>query len=207
MSMDKRLIIVGASGHGKVVADIAFKVGYKNIAFLDDDETVKDCMGYPVIGKVTDSAFFAESDFFVAIGNSKIRRKIQYDLSCKGINIVTLIHPDSVISDSVRIGTGTVIMPGVIVNPDTVISDGCIINTGATIDHDNIVSDFAHISVGAHLAGTVKIGENTWIGTGAVVSNNINICNDCIIGAGAVVIKDVTDSGTYIGVPAKKVDR
>lgn len=193
----KRLVIIGASGHGKVIADIAIKNGYEDIVFLDDDETVKECAGFPVIGK-TCEAVDKDGDKIVAIGNAKIREKIQ-----KNIKTVTLIHPDAVISRRVEIGDGTVVMAGAVVNSDVKIGKGCIINTCASVDHDCSIGDFSHISVGSHVAGTCVIGERTWIGAGATVSNNIRVCGDCMIGVGAVVIEDIEKSGVYIGVPAR----
>lgn len=201
----KNLMIIGASGHGKVVADIAVKNGYDKIAFLDDNPTVKECAGYPVAGMVNDAESFADADFFVAVGNSAIRSRIQKELARKGLNIATLIHPNAVLATDVQIGTGTVVMAGVVVNPGTVVGEGCIINTGATVDHDNRIGDYVHISVGSHTAGTVCIGEGTWLGAGAVVSNNINICENCLIGAGAVVVREIRKPGTYVGVPAGKI--
>lgn len=202
----KQLIIIGASGHGKVVVDIAKLNGYHKIAFLDDDEGVKMCMRYPVVGRLAEAECYSDADFFVSIGNACIREKIQNRLQKNGLQIISLIHPDAVIGNSVTIGTGTVIMAGVVVNPDTVIGDGCIINTGASIDHDNVIEDYVHVSVGSHLAGSVKIGKATWIGIGAVVSNNITICSNCMIGAGAVVVRNIMEVGTYIGVPVKKME-
>ena len=188
-----RLVIIGASGHGKVIADMAVKCGYKDIVFLDDNENVKECVGFPVIGKVLDAKNM-EDDKIVAIGNAEIRKKIQSQLS----NLVTLIHPSAVISRRVKIGEGTVIMA------DVVIGKGCIINTGASVDHDCKLGDFVHVSVGAHVAGTVSIGKKTWVGAGATVSNNVSICGHCMIGAGAVVVKDLKKSGIYIGVPVRE---
>ena len=193
----KKLIIIGASGHGKVIADIAIKCGYEDIAFLDDDERIKECAGFPVVGK-TCQAKNLDGDKIVAIGNAKIRERIQ-----SGLNVVTLIHPAAVISRRVAIGKGTVVMAGAVINSDAVIGEGCIINTGASVDHDCNIGAFSHVSVGAHVAGACKIGERTWIGAGATVSNNVNICSDCMIGAGAVVIKDINKMGTYVGVPAE----
>lgn len=201
----KKLIIIGASGHGKVIADIAFLCGYKDIAFLDDNESVKNCMSYPVVGKSSDAEKYGDAGFFVAIGNAKIRENVQENLQKSGLNVVTLIHPDAVIAKSASIGIGTVIMAGAVVNPDSRIGKGCIINTGASVDHDNVIEDYVHVSVGAHIAGTVHVGGRTWIGAGAVVSNQVNICGNCMIGAGAVVVKDIDEPGTYIGVPARKV--
>lgn len=201
------LIIIGASGHGKVVADIALRCGYKEILFLDDDVTLNSCMGFPVVGKSSDAEKYKHCDFFVAIGNPKTRERVMEKLQRAQLNFVTLIHPDAVIADSVLIGSGTTVMAGVVVNPDSRIGNGCIVNTGATVDHDNVIEDYAHVSVGAHLAGTVHVGKGTWIGVGAIVSNNVNICGNCMIGAGAVVVKDITISGTYVGIPAKKVEK
>ena len=196
----KRLVIIGASGHGKVIADIAVRNGYENIVFLDDDEDVRECAGFPVIGK-TCEARNIDGDKIVAIGNAKIRERIQSELE----NVVTLIHPAAVISRRVEISEGSVVMAGVVINSDAVIGKGCIINTGASVDHDCKIEDFAHISVGAHVAGTCCISRRTWIGAGATVSNNVNICGDCMIGAGDVVIKDIDKPGTYVGSPARKI--
>lgn len=195
----KKLIIIGASGHGKVLADIAVKNGYDDIMFLDDNDNIKECAGFPVVGKVKE-AELSDCDKIVAIGNAKIRERIQEGLS----NVITLIHPNAVVSRRVKIGTGTAVMAGAVINSDTVIGKGCIVNTGASVDHDCKVGNYAHISVGAHIAGTVEIGTRTWIGAGATISNNVNICNDCMIGAGAVGLKDIKKSGTYIGVPARE---
>lgn len=205
--MNKKIVIIGASGHGKVVADIARKNGYKEIVFLDDDESIRECGGYAVIGKSSDAFQYMDSDFAVAIGNAEIRERFFNKLIADDVHIVSLIHPNAVISENVEIGKGTVIMAGAVINPDTHIGDGCIINTCSSIDHDCRISDFVHVSVGAHVAGSVLIGTRTWIGAGATVSNNVEITRDCIIGAGAVAVKDVEISGTYIGVPARLVNK
>lgn len=198
----KKLVIIGASGHGKVVADIAVKNGYKDIVFLDDNETVKECGGYPVMGKSADSEKYG-CEVFVAIGNAAIRQQIQEQLEASGIKIPTFIHPSAVIAEDVLIGAGTVVMAGAVINPGSTVGRGCILNTCSSVDHDCRVADFVHVSVGAHLAGTVTIGERTWIGIGSVVSNNLQITHDCMIGAGAVVVKNILEIGTYKGVPAK----
>ncbi|HEM3691444.1 TPA: acetyltransferase [Streptococcus suis] len=196
----KKLIIIGSSGHGKVIADIAVNNGYEDIVFLDDNESVLECAGYPVIGKTCQAAKM-NGDKIIAIGNAEVREKIQ-----KNIKVITLVHPDAVISRRVQIGDGTVVMAGAVINSDTVIGDGCIINTGASVDHDCKIGNFSHISVGTHIAGTCVIGDRTWIGAGATVSNNVKVCCDSMIGAGAVVVNDIDVSGTYVGVPAKLIN-
>lgn len=199
----KELVIIGASGHGKVVADIAKKNGYNKIFFLDDNSNIDECDGYKVVGKTSDFLNY-NCDIFVAIGNSKIRQLIYTQIENANKNIVSLIHPAAVIADTVKIGTGSVVMAGAVINSATSIGKGCIVNTCASIDHDNTIGDFVHVSVGSHLAGTVSIGNSTWIGVGATVSNNTSICENCMIGAGAVVVKNIDEEGTYIGVPAKR---
>lgn len=202
--MKKKLVIIGAGGHGKVVADIARKNGYESICFLDDDASVKQCGGYPVAGPSADAANY-NCDIAVAIGNAAVRQKIQQELEAKQMCVPALIHPQAVIGEHVVIGAGTVIMAGSVINPGSRIGKGCIVNTCASVDHDCRISDYAHISVGAHLAGAVAVGERTWIGIGAVVSNNIEVSEDSIIGAGAVVVKSIDQPGTYAGVPARKI--
>ena len=203
----KKLIIIGASGHGKVVADIAQKTNrYSEICFIDDNPEVKECMGYKVIGTCQDiEKWIPEAEFFVAIGNSYVRESMLTSLLEKQASIATLIHPQACIAECVEIGLGTVVVAGVVINPDTKIGKGVIINTSSSIDHDNVIGDYCHISIGAHLAGTVHVQKRTWIGAGAIVSNNINICEECTIGAGAVVVKDIDEKGTYVGVPARKM--
>ena len=203
--MNKRIVIVGASGHGKVIADIAKKNGYSDIVFLDDNALLKECNGYPVVGTSGDANQYSDRDFIVAIGNARIREAVQNRLAATGMNLVTLVHPNAVIGENVSLDEGTVVMAGAVLNPCVKVGKGCIINTCASVDHDCTLGDFAHVSVGAHVAGTVTIGERTWLGIGSVVSNNIDITSDCMIGAGAVVVKNIQESGTYVGVPAKKI--
>ena len=202
--MSKKLIIIGAGGHGRVVADIAAKSGYTEIAFLDDN-TSESHSAYPVIGVSGDAEKYPEHDFFVAIGASDVRKRLQDKLSENGLRIATLIHPNAVIGENVTIGDGTAIMACAVVNPNTTIGKGCIVNTCASVDHDSSLGDFSHVSAGSHLAGTVYIGSRTFIGAGTTIINNITICDDVLIGAGTVVIRDINESGTYIGVPARKL--
>lgn len=205
--MHKKLVIIGASGHGKVVADIALKLQrYEEIVFLDDNEEVKECMTFPVVGKSCDAKqYLAKADFFVAIGKAETRKKVMQQLLETGVSIATLVHPMAAIGANVTLGKGTVVMAGAVINPDSIIGQGCIVNTGASVDHDCKIGDFAHVSVGAHVCGTVEIGGNTWVGAGATISNNLNVCGDCMIGAGAVVVKDINEAGTYVGVPARSM--
>ena len=206
--MKDKLIIIGASGHGKVVADIAIKINkWQSIAFLDDDESIKTSMGLEVIGITADAFTYKdEADFFVAIGSNATREKIQEKLMDEGMTVVRLIHPSAVIGTDVEIGMGTAVMAGVVINSSSRIGKGCIVNTSSSLDHDNVIEDYVHISPGVKTAGSVGIGKSTWLGIGSVVSNNVNICSGCKVGAGAVVVKDITEPGTYVGIPVRRVD-
>ena len=199
----RKLAIVGASGHGKVVADIARRNGYKEIVFLDDNDSIHECGGYPVIGKSSEAGKI-DADVIIGIGNVGVRKQIQETIPDE--KLVILIHPDAVVAEDVVIGAGTVVMAGAVINPGTHIGKGCIINTCSSVDHDCVVGDYVHIAVGSHLCGTVSVDSGTWIGAGATVSNNVSVCPDCMIGAGAVVVYDIQESGKYVGVPARRID-
>lgn len=198
-----RLVIIGAGGHGKVIADIATKNGYTDISFVDDNAN-GDCMGFPIIGSSSaiHSLNDGKTDFVIGIGSNAVRKKIaeSYD-----VNWVTLIHPSAQIAIGVSIGCGTVIMAGAVINAFACIGCHCIINSRSVVEHDNQIDDYVHISPGVSLGGTVRIGRLTHVGIGSTVRNSINICSNCTIGAGAVVIKNIERPGTYIGVPAKEM--
>ena len=197
-----RLIIVGAGGHGRVIADSALKNGYKDICFVDDNATGL-CVVFPIIGTISELKKFddGKTDFVIGIGNNEIRKRISelYD-----VNWVSIIHPSAQISFNAEVGKGTVVMAVAAINSGATVGEHCIINTGAIVEHDNVVGNFVHISPGVALGGMVSIGSLSHIGIGATVKNNIDICAECIVGAGAVVVRNIKDSGTYVGVPVRK---
>ena len=198
-----KLIIIGAGGHGKVIADNALKNGYTDICFVDD-HAVGEVMGFPIIGTSADIPKLddGKTDFIIGIGNNAVRKKIAEKFN---VNWVTLIHPSVQISACVTVGKGTVVMAGAVINACATVGDHCIINTRAVIEHDNVIKDYVHVSPNATLGGTVRVGEQTHIGLGAAVRNNIGICAGCVVGAGAAVVKNIMESGTYVGVPVRKI--
>lgn len=201
--MCKKLIIVGASGHGKVIADIARLNGYEEIKFLDDDINKTYNGKYEVIGITDDiDKYVDEYDFSIGIGDNKIREKIY--LKIKG-KIPVLIHPRSIIGEDVEIKEGIVVMANAVINSGTYIGKCCIINTSSSVDHDCYINDFAHICPGTNIAGGVKIGKYCWLGIGSCIKQYLSICDNCLIGAGSVVIKNIMESGSYVGVPTKRI--
>lgn len=201
--MNKKVVIIGAGGHGRVVADTVELCGDTVLGFLDDSDATHSKVN--IIGKVADAEKYCDNEtyLFVAIGNCKVRERIMNGLP--KAKWYTAIHPSAVISPTAIIGEGTCFMPNSVINNGAVVGRGVIVNTCASIDHDCFVADFVHLACGAHLAGTVTVGKNTWIGIGAIISNNISVCDNLIIGAGAVVVNDITEQGTYVGVPAKRI--
>ena len=209
--MCEDVIIMGAGGHAKVIADIIHKSGDNVLGFLDDTKEkgniiIKD-INLKVIGKVDEcvkiSKINSNVKFIIAIGNNQIRKQISERY--KDIEYYTAIHPSAQIALDVEIEEGTAIMANACINTSAKIGKHCIINTGAIVEHDNQIENYVHISPNGTCCGTVKIGELTHIGAGAIVKNNINITSECVIGAGTIVVKDINEKGTYIGVPAKKM--
>ncbi len=199
--MFNRLVIIGAGGHGKVISDIASKIGYTNIAFADDNAD-GFCLNYPIICKSSNIEMQNDgnTDFVIAVGDNAIRKRIAEE---HNVNWVTLIHPSAQIGADVKIGVGTVVMAGAVVNSCATIGEHCIINSSAVIEHENVIEDYVHISPRVALGGAVHVGKGTHIGIGASVKNNLEICENCTIGAGAVVVKNIREPAIYIGIPAK----
>lgn len=189
----RSIYIYGASGHGGVVADIARESGYDEIIFLDDAKGVKfepNLTKFPVI---------------IAIGDNQIRANLMQKVADFGFEIATLIHPRATISNSAKIGVGSVVMAGAIINANAQIGASAIINSGAIIEHDCVIGEFAHISPGAALAGGVSVGAFSHVGIGARVIQLVKIGVNCTIGGGAVVIRNLDDNAVAVGVPARVI--
>jgi len=199
------LLILGAGGHGKVVADAAYTLSkWDEIAFLDDREDLKEVAGFRVIGKLHDYELLKDKYqyAFVAIGNNKLRLQWLNRLAKVGFIIPTIIHLNSIIGRLCSIGEGTIVMAGSVVNACATIGQGCILNTCCSIDHDCVLDDGVHVSPGAHIGGTVNVGRCTWVCIGASIANNIMIGSNVVVAGGTVVIKNVPDNVIVAGVPA-----
>jgi pyridoxal phosphate-dependent aminotransferase EpsN len=206
------LLVFGAGGHGKVVADAARSSGWKLLGWVDDSParagtaiwdlpviTWEQCQSAP--GRWGDAAFA------VAVGDNAARERVQARLEAAGREVVTVVHARATISPTARLGAGTVVMAGAVVNPDAVVGRGCIVNTGAVVEHDCRLGGFVHLSPNAALGGTVTIGDRTHLGLGAVALPGIFIGSDVKVGAGGVVIRDVPDALTVVGVPAWPLEK
>lgn len=211
----KKIIIIGSGGHAKVVADIILtrekdlNEDLKIIGFLDDNFKnlrYDNIFNIPILGDLNNIDNFSKNEdyfFIIAIGSNEVRKKISEKY--KELNYYTAIHPKSIISREVEIGSGTVVMANVVINPNSTIGKHCILNTSSVIEHDNELGDYVHISPNATLCGGVSIDDNSWVGAGSVVRQQIHIGKDIIVGANSVVVKDIENSCIVAGNPAKKI--
>ncbi|MHA6790063.1 acetyltransferase [Pseudomonas sp. FP2300] len=202
----KKLAILGASGHGKVVADTAECCGWSDIVFFDDAWPSRTTNGpWKVVG--TGSELFERIGEFegvvVAIGNNNIRQQKLIALTQRGAVLVTLIHPTAHVSRHASVAAGTVIFAGAVVNAGASVGLGGILNTGCSVDHDCVLAEAVHISPGARLAGGVEVGDRAWVGIGACVKQMVTLGADVLIGAGAAVVADVVGGCVVVGVPAR----
>jgi UDP-N-acetylbacillosamine N-acetyltransferase len=206
------VVIWGASGHAKVVADIIRTTGnYKIIGFLDDINTERhnlEFCGSTIIGgrEKTDELIQNGVDkIIIAIGDCKIRNKLATFAKSKGFKLIRAIHPSAIIAQGTIIGLGTVVSAGAVVNPGSIIGENVIINTHASLDHECVIGDSAHIGPGVKLGGATSVAQETWIGIGATVIDHISIGHSSIIGAGAVVVTNIPSGVVAYGIPAKAI--
>ncbi|WP_410473572.1 acetyltransferase [Guyparkeria sp. TX1] len=201
-----KLAVLGASGHGKVVAETARVAGWSEIVFFDDAWMGKRFVRHhPVVG---DAAAMVRSaaefdGVIVAIGNNRVRLDKTRALVDAGAKVVSVIHPTAVVSESSSVEQGSVIMAGAVIQAAASLGAACIVNTNASVDHDCRLADGVHVCPGVAISGDVISGECAWFGVGACVRQGVRIGADAVIGAGAAVVKDVEPGTTVIGVPAR----
>lgn len=201
----KKIAIIGAGGHAKVIIDIISEIGnYVIVGFFDDNKFGTFC-NIPILGKINEINIINKNieidTYIIGIGNDRIRQNI-YETH-KNINWDTLIHPKTIISKTSIINYGTVICAGSIIQTEANIGKHCIVNTNSNIDHESKIGDFCSICPGVTICGQVIINNCTMIGANSVIIQNINIGNNCIIGAGSVVIRDIQDNQKVVGNPIK----
>lgn len=203
----KRLALLGASGHGKVVADAALESGWQQVCFFDDAWPEKNIIGsWQVLGntQLLKATLHEFDGVIVSIGDCTARWSKQRELQQAGSKFAIVVHPSAVVSRYAKLGRGSVVMAGVVINADAVVGEACIINTGATVDHDCLIEDAVHICPGTHLSGGVHIGVGAWVGIGASVKQGVNIGPEAMVGAGAVVVHSISAGQVVVGNPARE---
>ena len=211
----KELILIGGGGHCKAIIDVALSAHRSVMGILDNAlEKGSRVLGVPVIGNDSDIKSIVEQygddvEFLISVGQIKsaeVRRRIYDEIINAGGALATpLISPSAHIAKGAKVGNGTVVMHNAVINADAVVGENCIINTGAIVEHDCTVGNFVHISTGAIMNGVSSIGDNSFVGSHATIANTIKVCANAVIGAGAVVVDHISQSGTYCGVPAKRL--
>jgi sugar O-acyltransferase (sialic acid O-acetyltransferase NeuD family) len=207
----QRLLIVGASGHARVVADVARRMGSFEITGVCNRSGTGDFEGIPVIARDVDVPALWQLEAFdlacIAIGDNWDRARAVEIITRQEpkIAFATLIHPRAVVADPASVGEGTVVMAGAVVNPGAVIGRHAVLNTNCSVDHDCRIGDFASVSPGAALGGNVKLGYCSFVGIGAAVNQGISMGDHTVVGAGAVVVRDLGDRLVAVGVPAREV--
>jgi sugar O-acyltransferase (sialic acid O-acetyltransferase NeuD family) len=194
------IIVVGASGHAKVVIDIVERQGLYRIAFLVDDDLSMEgvtIFGYEVRGDrnvlTADRGRDGIRLTIVAIGDNRIRSELARFAKYSRLELVSALHPSAQIGRNVSVGEGSVVMAGAIVNPESTLGANCIVNTAASVDHDCTLGESVHVAPGVAICGGVTIGDRTFVGAGATVIPGVKIGKDVIVGAGATVVRDVPD--------------
>jgi len=201
---DKKLAILGASGHGKVVADLAEQLGY-SIKFYDDAYPNKTMIEHwPIEGTFDDLLMLdnTQTDVAVAIGYNRTRQQKIALLLDEDFTIPTLIHPSAVVSQYAKMQQGCVVFAGAVVNAFAYIGKGVIINSSAVVEHDCLIGDFSHICPNTALAGGVIVGTGCWLGIGSQVKQLVELGDYCLIGAGSTVLKNIPSHVTAFGSPA-----
>ena len=208
----RKIVIIGDSGHAKVIADVVnSNDNMKVYAKLDDKYTKVFVEDNLIKGPVSHLCELIKVDrslgIIVGIGSNMVRKKIVDELGLDCEQYISAIHATAIVSPSVEIGLGTIVMPGTIINADAKIGNHVIVNSGAVVEHDCIIGDYGHVSPLTVLTGGVSIGEGTHIGAGASMIPLVKVGQWSIVGAGAVVVSDIEDRVTVVGAPARIIKR
>lgn len=208
----KNLYILGAGGLGKEIAWMVerinkFRPQWKLKGFIDDDTSIVGTVinGYPVLGDTSYLAGISKGYVVCAIGNANVRKRAIERITNPSLKYATLIDPSAIIADSASIGEGSIISMNTVITTNTTIGSHVLVNYGTTVGHDITIHDYTTLYPGCNISGNVEIGPVTEIGTGSQVIQGKTVGSSIIVGAGSVVINDITESGTYVGVPVRKV--
>lgn len=209
----QNIVIVGSSGHAKVIIDMVEQEGrYRIIGTLDRDRPVgQETLGYPVLGRQEDlPQLMKRHDLhgaIVAIGDNFVRSRVVDRVLelCPGLPFVSAIHPRATIGKAVSVGVGTVIMAGAVVNPCCSIGRFCILNTNSSLDHDSWMGDYSSLAPAASTGGNCRIGGYSAVGIGAIIKHGVQIGEHTVIGAGSTVLRNQESCRVVYGTPAKQV--
>ncbi len=205
----RKIVIIGAGGHGRVCADVARRAGYAVSAFCDPAfEQVSEILGVEVLSHSERELFENwpdDTQLVIGIGDNTRRLSIAGDAARHGVPLAVLVDPSAIVSPSAHLGEGAVIMPGAVVNAEAFVGRASLVNSAAVVEHGARVGEGAHIGPGACLTGDTHVGARTLVGARATLVPGVRTGDDAIIGAGAVVTREAGDGARLMGVPARTV--
>lgn len=212
MPSKKNIVLIGGGGHCKSCIDVIESTGLYNIKGILDlpSEFGKKVLNYSVIGNDDNiEKYHLEGDCFIItagqIKSASLRKKLFERLIKINAQIETIVASTARVSVYSKIGKGTIVMHHTLVNADAEIGENCIINSSSTIEHDVKIGNHSHISTNSVVNGDCKIGSENFIGSGSCISNGVEIGNNVVVGAGSLVVKNLSESGIYIGNPVFKI--
>lgn len=201
------LLVMGCGGHARSVGDVALRIGYKELLFVDSGARPGErIFSFNVQQTLSDSLPMDWLAFPASGDNGQRMQQIKVAVE-KGFSLASLVSPLAYLGESVTVAMGTLVAHHAHVGPSAIVGEGCIINTGAIVEHECLIGDFSHISVNTTIAGRCIIGKRVFVGAGAIVIDKVRIADDVIIGAGATVVDDLLEPGVYVGIPARLVRR
>jgi sugar O-acyltransferase (sialic acid O-acetyltransferase NeuD family) len=207
LRVEKKLIVFGAGGHGKVVAAMAAEAGFLLAGFADDAAALhgSTVFGLLVLGGLEWLYDMPPETYTVAlaVGDNYARRAVAQSLIYRDIEVATICSPSAMIAHSARIGRGAVVMPSVAINPDASVGEGAILNTGAIVEHDVTIGHYAHVSPNATIGGGAAVGDLTHIAISATVLPLVRIGSRSVLGAGSVAVRDIPEDVVAFGSPAR----
>lgn len=205
----KSILVYGAGGHGKCVADVLLARNSSEFkGFVDDSPSAIGgrVLGRPVFTREWFQQQCAEAGkiaIVLGIGNNWVRNAIAESCVAAGVEILTVVHPSATISNSAQIGSGSAILAGAMIGPDALVGRGAIINSGAAVEHDVKLGDYSHVSTNVAMGGAASLGDFSMLGVGSVVRPRALVGKGSIVGAGSVVIGDLPAGVVAYGVPAR----
>jgi sugar O-acyltransferase (sialic acid O-acetyltransferase NeuD family) len=204
------IVVLGGGGHAKVVIAVLKHSGHDVLGYTDQRDQGA-ILSVPYLGDdvALPGILQAQGHCGAVVGVGKIdvsprRLVLQAAVTTLGFEFPVIVSRHAVVNEEVWLGQGTVVVDGVVVNSGSKIGRACILNTNSTVEHDCRIGDNVHVAPGATLSGGVTVGDNCLIGAGSTIIQGVSVCADCLVGAGSAVVSDLTDPGTYVGIPARR---